>query len=114
MSELNLLPDELNLKVLAGDDLILTVTFEQAGSCDGSLPVNLTGANITATIYWGNTTVAGNLTTANAANGVIGVLWNQTQTTTLANTTNPWYLQVSQSGYEWTPIAGNVEVVRRG
>ncbi len=114
MSELNLLPDELNLKVLAGDDLVLTLAFEQTGSCDGSLPVNLTGANITATIYSGNTTVAGNVTTANAANGVIGVLWNETQTTALSNTTNPWYLKVNQSGYDWTPVSGNVEVTKRG
>ena len=114
MALLDLLPEQLDVKVLAGDDLVINLLFEQAVNCTSPTYVNLSGANITATIINGNSTVTGTVNNGNAANGSLVVSWNQTQTLSLANTVNPWYLQVTQGDYDWTPITGNVEVVARG
>jgi hypothetical protein len=114
MALIDLLPETLDVRVLAGDDLVLNLLFESSSDCLNPTYVNLSSANITATIINGNLSVMGAIDTANSANGSLKVTWNQTQTTSLANLTRPWYLQITQGDYDWTPITGKVEVITRG
>lgn len=114
MHELDLTPAWIDVAVLAGDDLVLDITLiTDNEAINGTTAVNLLGANCTATIYNGNTTIAANVTATDATNGNLRLTWNQTQTASLSGLTRNFYLKIVQNEYDWTPVAGTIQVEPR-
>jgi hypothetical protein len=108
MPDLNLLPTNLNISAIAGDDVQIVVTV--ITGCD--TPANISSTTFAAAFKAANTTYNAT-TSANSTTGEVIVTWSDGQTTAAGAGSYKWWMVFTDGDITKTRLAGNFQVVSR-
>jgi hypothetical protein len=109
MPDLNLLPTNLNISAIAGDDVQIVVTVITGCS---NTPANISSTTFAAAFKTSNATYNAT-TSANSTTGEVIVTWSDGQTTAAGAGSWKWWMTFTDSDITKTRLAGNFQVVSR-
>jgi hypothetical protein len=112
MPELNLLPPNLNISAIAGDDVQIVVTVITGTSGCSNTPANISSTTFAAAFKTSNATYNAT-TSANSTTGEVIVTWSDGQTTAAGAGNYRWWMTFTDSDITKTRLAGNFQVVSR-
>ncbi len=113
MPDLNLLPPNLNISAIAGDDVQIVVTVITGTSgCNSSTLANISSTTFAAAFKTSNATYNAT-TSANSTTGEVIVTWSDGQTSAAGAGSYKWWMAFTDGDITRTRIAGNFLVVSR-
>jgi len=113
MPDLNLLPPNLNISAIAGDDVQIVVTVITGTSgCSSSTLANISSTTFAASFKTPSATYNAT-TTANSTTGEVIVTWSDGQTAAAGAGSYKWWMAFTDGDITRTRIAGNFLVVSR-
>lgn len=111
MPELNLLPPNLHISAIAGDDVQIVVTVMTGTGCSNTL-ANISSMTFAAAFKTSNATYNAT-TSANSTTGEVIVTWSDGQTSAAGAGSYKWWMAFTDGDITRTRIAGNFQVVSR-
>jgi len=112
MPDLNLLPPNLNISAIAGDDVQIVVTVITGTSGCNSTLANISSTTFAAAFKTSNATYNAT-TSANSTTGEVIVTWSDGQTSAAGAGSYKWWMAFTDGDITRTRIAGNFLVVSR-
>ena len=114
MPELNLLPTNLNIACVAGDDVNIEVYISRANSaCGDSSLANITNTTFSAVLKTSNATYEATIV-KDIANSKVTATWSDTQTALAGAGSWKWWMTFTDANITRTRVSGEFRGVIRG
>lgn len=114
MPELNLLPTNLNIACVAGDDVKVEVYVSKAASsCEQSTAVDITNMTFAAILKTTTTEYAATIS-KDIASGKVTATWSDTQTAAAGAGNWKWWMTFTDGDITRTRVSGEFRGVSRG
>lgn len=109
MATIAQIPATLDVVVVEGDDLTVTLTVTESG-----VAYNWTGATVATAILQDGTALATNFTVTTPVNGTLVLTLSDTDTSTLGPAIYRWWLSVTKTSTTRTFLAGDLSIMETG
>ena len=114
MPDLNLLPTNLNISAIAGDDVNIEVYVSKANAaCGDSSLADITNTTFSAVLKTSNATYEATIV-KDIANAKVTATWSDTQTTSAGVGSWKWWMTFTDANITRTRVSGEFRGVSRG